>query len=125
MYPVFVSIIESAIRKCVPKKKNYIRNDKSKKTFHQKRVKQETKRVHVRIEKDSDLESSSYKSLYSKCFEKLNSNRENYQKSVFESLQTDGEKRKFISKVRNSKKTKTNIRTLKKTLRIKSGLLNN
>ena len=45
--------------------------------------------------------------------EELNSNRENYQKSVFGSLQTDRDKWNFISEVRNSKKTKTNIRTLK------------
>ena len=55
--------------------KIYIRNDKSKLTVHQKWVKQETKRLHDRIEKNSDIESSSYKSLYSKILEKLNSNR--------------------------------------------------
>ena len=113
MYTVFVSIIESAIRKCVPKKKVFIRNDKSKITVHQKWVNQETKRLHQQIEQVSDIESFSNKSLYCKSLEKLISNRENYQKSVFESLQTDKEKWNFISEVRISKKTKTNIRTLK------------
>ena len=80
--------------------------------------------------KNSDIESSSYKSLYSKFLEKLNSNRENYQKSVFGSLQTDREKWNCISQVRNSKKYKTNIKTFKKqfweiSLPIKSGLLIN
>ena len=113
MYDVFVSVIESANRKCVPKKKIFTRNDKSKITVRRKWVNQETKRLHDQIEKDSDIECFSHKSLYSKFLEKLNSNRENYQKSFFESLQTVRENWNFISEVRNSKKTKTNIRTLK------------
>ena len=113
MYTVFVNTIESAIRKCVPKKNVFIRSDKSKLTVHQKWVNQETKRLHDQIEKDSDIESFSYKSLYSKFLEKLYSNRKNYQKSVFESLQTDRETLNFTSEGRISKKTKTNIRTLK------------
>ena len=70
---------------------------RAKKTGHQ-----ETKRFHDQIEKDSDLESFSYKSLHSNFLVKLNSNRESYQKSVFESLQTDREKWNFFETLKNS-----------------------
>ena len=80
-------------------------------------LKQKTKLLHNRIENYSEIEISSDKSSYSKLLVKLNVDLDCSHKTVFVPLETNRETWIFISEVRNSKKTKPNIKILKNTSR--------
>ena len=111
MFTIFVNIIETALKKSVPKKKVFIRNDKSDITFHQK-WKNKTRKLYREMNRRMKPTDERYEVLQRKYLEQLNHDRIDHLQQTFSKLETEKVKRSFINEVRNSKRTKTERDTL-------------
>ena len=113
MFSVFNDIIENALRRCAPKKKVFIRNDKSDLVIRQKWIKNETKRLYNGITSNMKPNNTVYTTLKSQFLDNIQDDQMNYQTNWFKTLTTEKGKWNFINEVRNEKRTKTEIRSLR------------
>ena len=111
MFTVFVKIIEKALKKSVPKKKVFIRNDKSDMTIHQK-WKNKTRKLYREINRRMTPTDERYEILQRKYLEPLNPDIIDHLQQTFSKLETERDNWNFINEVRKSKRTKTDIDTL-------------
>ena len=94
----------------VLRKKVFIRNDKSDLVIRQKWIKNETKRLYNGITSNMKPNSTVYTALKSQFLDNIQDDRMNDQKNIFT---TEKGKWNFINEVRNEKRTKTEIRSLR------------
>ena len=113
MFTIFTQILEDAIKQCVPKKRVFIRNDKSSLTIHENWVSQETKKLYRKLDRSMHPTDQTYLSLKRVFLENLEANRLEDQIANFNNLTTEKDKWKFINESRNARRTKTEITSLK------------
>ena len=111
MYTAFVNIIETASKKSVPKKKVFIRNDKSDITVHQK-WKNKTSKLYREMNRRMKPTDDRYEVMQRNYLEHLNRDRIDHLQQTISKLQTEKEKWNFINEIKNFKRTKTEIDTL-------------
>ena len=95
------------------KKKVFIRNDKSDLVIRQKWIKNETKRLYNGITSNMKPNNKVYTTLKSQFLDNIQDDQVNYQTNWFKTLTTEKGKWNFINEVRNEKRTKTEIRSLR------------
>ena len=105
MFTAFVNIIVTALKKSVPKKKIFIRNDI---TIRQKR-KNKTPKLYREMNRRMKPTDDRYRVLQRKYLEQLYYDRIDHLQQTFSKLQTGRGEWNFINEVRNSKRTKNRL----------------
>ena len=113
MFSVFVNFLENALEKSISKRKVFIRNDKNNLTIYQKLMKTEKKQNFDRILEHSDPSDLTKQKLHQNYIDNLHDNLIINSKKAFNNLKTDREKWNFINEMRNSRRTKTQITSLR------------
>ena len=95
------------------KKTVFIRNDKSKITIEQKWIKEKTKNLNRKNDSSMKPQSLIYQQIQNDLIENINSNRSDFQFECFNNLKSERDRLNFINETKNSKRTKTEIFSLK------------
>ena len=106
MFYVFNDILKKAMRKCVFKKKIFIRNDKNLLTIQKSWVDKESIEIYNKMKQFMHPDDISYKKIQQNFVEKINENRSAHNFNTFKNLKTEREKWNFINEARNTKKAK-------------------
>ena len=113
MYTCFKLTIENAIRKCVPKEKVFIRNDKSNLTIYEKWVTAKTKAAYRKINTTANPYNINYQKLQNNLVENMGRDFLHNKVLTFNSLDTVIDEWNFINEARNVKSTETETTSLK------------
>ena len=113
MFSVFSNIFEKSLEKCVTKRKVFIRDDKSSVTIQNSWIENEIKKRFAKTKELMHPDDISYKVIQQHFFEKLNENRLSHKTNIFKPLQSDRQKWNFINEARSSRRSKTEIVSLK------------
>ena len=91
----------------------FIRIDQNMLTMQQKWIKEKTKKICLKIEFNVEPQSLTYQQIQNDLFEKLNSNRLDFQPETFNNLKSERDRWDFINETRNSKRLKSEMFSLK------------
>ena len=108
MFYVFNDILKNAMRKCVFKKKIFIRNDKNLLTIQKSWAEKESNEIYNKLKQLMHPDDISYNKIQQNFVEKINENRSAHNFNTFKNLKSEREKWNFINEARNSKKAKLN-----------------
>ena len=113
MFSVFMTILESALRKSIKKKKVFIRNDKSDITINQKWISSQTKRLYNNLSEQMQPNDTKYHDIQCEIIENIRNDRNKRNILNFGNLKSEREKWNFIKEARTSRRTCTVIPLLK------------
>ena len=116
MFSAFTDIFEIALRKCVQKRKVFIRNDKKELWLHKKWITAETMKLYDKMRLKMDPNDMNYQKVHNQFLDNFEENRFQDQLKVFNNLESDKDKWNFMNEARNCKKTKTEINSLRNSL---------
>ena len=113
MFSAFTDIFENALRKCVQKRKVFIRNDKNELWLRKKWISAETMKLSEKMRLNMDPNDVNYQKVHIQFLDNFEENRFQDQLKVFNNLESDKDKWNFINEARNCKKTKTETNSLR------------
>ena len=114
----FSNLTERALKKCAPMKKVFIRNDKSNNTKQQKWVTDETEscNLYSQINFTMEPKGKKYQNLQNDFVGKISAYFLSSQVLSFHNLSKNKDNWNFIKEARNTRRTKTNISSLKNSV---------
>ena len=100
-------------RKCVQKRKVFMRNDKNEQWLHKKWITAQTMKLYDKMRLNMDPDDVNYQKVHIQFLDNFEENRFQDQLKFFNNLESDKDEWNFMKKARNCKKTKTEINSLR------------